>query len=99
MVRTFAGTPWEGRAAFLAGRAYAAAGDFGSASTFFALARQKYPALADYTLYILAGYYSDKKMYEDEARTYMLLVSQYPDSPLAPESAVRAADLCSASSS
>lgn len=93
MVRTFAGySPWEGRAAFLAGRAYARMKDLSSASYYFKLAKQKCPSLADYTLYILAGHYADGGLYEDEARTYMQLVREYPESPLAPESAVSAAD-------
>jgi len=88
----FPGTPWEGRAVFLAGRAYAAKGDIDASPKVLGAALQKYPVLADYSLYLLGGLYYKQSRLEDAAMTYSSLAADYPGSLLVPDSLLKAGD-------
>ena len=87
------GTPWEGRADFLAGRALGQAKDVGSAQKYLLLAVERYPVLSDYALYLLAGYLNDNARFNEAAEIYLRLAREHPKSPLAPESVLNAAEL------
>ena len=85
IIQNYSGTPWGGRAVFLAARAYGAAGDLNKASEFFQLSKKKLPCLSGYADYLLAspmqraGRYKEAlKLYLDAAREasrYRLIAS------------------------
>ncbi|MBI5694980.1 MAG: transglycosylase SLT domain-containing protein [Nitrospirae bacterium] len=85
------GSAWEGRAVFLAARAFAAGGDPAAAATLFGNAREKYPILADYAIYLAANEYAKSGRHEDASALYGQLVSDYSGSVLASGSALDAA--------
>ncbi|HLB25280.1 MAG TPA: transglycosylase SLT domain-containing protein [Nitrospirota bacterium] len=89
----FAGTAWEGRAALLAGRAFGAAKDFKDSLAFFALAGERLPLLADYTLYLPASRFSENGMHSEAEGYYLRLAAERPDSPLVAEALVNAGEM------
>jgi len=78
-----AGTPWEGRSLFIAGRAYGEAGNPDLALGYLELAEKNYAAIADYALFMQAEYLNKSGRYEEAAPVCMRVADGYPKGALA----------------
>ncbi len=71
ILQNYSGTPWGGRGAFLAARAYGAAGDLNKASEFFQLSKKKLPCLSGYADYLLASPMQRAGRYKEALKLYL----------------------------
>ncbi len=71
ILQNYSGTPWGGRAVFLAARAYGAAGDLSKASEFFQLSKKKLACLSGYADYLLASPMQRAGRYKEALKLYL----------------------------
>lgn len=71
IMKNYSGTAWEGRGAFLAARAYGAAGDLDKASEYFQLSKEKLAPLAGYADYLLASPMQRAGRYKEALKLYL----------------------------
>jgi soluble lytic murein transglycosylase len=91
ILQNYSGTPWGGRAVFLAARAYAAAGDLDKASEFFQLSKEKLACLAGYADYLLATPMKKAGRYKEALKLYLDAARQAQ--PVSVESVLQAGEI------
>jgi soluble lytic murein transglycosylase len=92
ILQNYSGTPWGGRAVFLAARSYGAAGDLNKASEFFQLSKEKLACLAGYADYLLATPMKKAGRYKEALELYLDAAKEAR--PVSVESVLQAGEIC-----